>query len=117
MIKKSNLFMTTALAVVTVLLLTPQPSMSEAAKKISKPAGASGMGTVAVGQPQSNQFWWPGQLDLSPLRNHDPRSNPLGEDFNYAEAFKKLDLQAVKKDIDALLTTSQDWWQIGRAHV
>ncbi|MHB8976891.1 MAG: catalase/peroxidase HPI [Trichloromonadaceae bacterium] len=108
--KKPNLFMTTALAAVTALLLTPQPSMSEAAKKISKPAGAAGMGTVAVGQPQSNQFWWPGQLDLSPLRNHDPRSNPLGEDFNYAEAFKKLDLQAVKKDIDALLTTSQDWW-------
>lgn len=108
--KKPHLFMTTALATVTALLLTPQPSMSEASKKISKPAGAAGMGTVAVGQPQSNQYWWPGQLDLSPLRNHDPRSNPLGEDFNYAEAFKKLDLQAVKKDINALLTTSQDWW-------
>jgi len=63
-----------------------------------------------TGKAKTNQFWWPDQLDLSPLRDHDLRSNPLGADFNYAEAFKKLDLQAVKKDIDTLLTTSQDWW-------
>nr|WP_246125033.1 catalase/peroxidase HPI [Exilibacterium tricleocarpae] len=63
-----------------------------------------------MGQAKSNQFWWPDQLDLSPLRDHDRRSNPLGEDFNYAEAFKQLDLNAVKKDIDTLLTDSQDWW-------
>ncbi|WP_442900379.1 catalase/peroxidase HPI [Geoalkalibacter sp.] len=106
--KKHKFLMTTALAAVTALCLTPQASLSEESKTISKPAGAAG--TVAVGQPQTNQFWWPGQLDLSPLRAHDPRSNPLGEDFNYAQAFQKLDLQAVKKDIDALLTTSQDWW-------
>ncbi len=57
-----------------------------------------------------NQFWWPDQLDLSPLRAHDVASNPYGEGFNYAEEFKSLDLDAVKKDINALLTTSQDWW-------
>jgi len=57
-----------------------------------------------------NQFWWPDQLDLAPLRDHDPRSNPLGDDFDYAQAFAELDLAAVKGDIDALLTTSQDWW-------
>ncbi|MEM7616954.1 MAG: catalase/peroxidase HPI [Pseudomonadota bacterium] len=61
-------------------------------------------------QPKSNQFWWPDQLDLSPLRDHDHRSNPLGENFNYKEAFNKLDLAAVKQDIDKILTTSQDWW-------
>jgi len=59
---------------------------------------------------KSNQFWWPDQLDLSPLRDHDIRSNPLGEEFNYAKAFESLDLDAAKKDIDVLLTTSQDWW-------
>ncbi|NNF66224.1 MAG: catalase/peroxidase HPI, partial [Gammaproteobacteria bacterium] len=59
---------------------------------------------------KSNQYWWPDQLDLSPLRDHDARSNPMGEDFNYAEEFSKLDLQSVKNDIDALLTESQDWW-------
>ncbi|WP_279244892.1 catalase/peroxidase HPI [Candidatus Litorirhabdus singularis] len=69
-----------------------------------------GSGKVAEGAPKSNQFWWPDQLDLSPLRDHDSRSNPLGQDFNYAEAFSQLDMTAVKKDIDALLTTSQDWW-------
>jgi len=64
----------------------------------------------AGGQAKSNQFWWPEQLDLSPLRSHDIRSNPYGENFNYSEEFKKLDLKALKSDIDKILTTSQDWW-------
>jgi catalase-peroxidase len=66
--------------------------------------------SLKVGQAQSNQFWWPDQLDLTPLRDHDSRSNPLGADFNYPKEFAKLDLPAVKKDINKLLTTSQDWW-------
>ena len=77
---------------------------------VSKPKGAIGMGTVAPGQVKPNQFWWPDQLNLSPLRDHDLRSNPAGEDFDYAKEFAKLDLAAVKKDIDAVLTDSQDWW-------
>ncbi|RLQ21788.1 catalase/peroxidase HPI [Seongchinamella sediminis] len=95
-----------ASAVASALAL---PSAAFAAE-MSKPAGASGSGDAAVGQPRSNQFWWPDQLDLAPLRDHDARSNPLGEDFSYAEAFAELDLDEVKKDIDRLLTTSQDWW-------
>ena len=58
----------------------------------------------------ANRDWWPNQLNLSILHQNSPRGNPMGEDFNYAEEFKKLDLAAVKKDIKALLTTSQDWW-------
>ncbi|GMM84149.1 hypothetical protein MTsN2n4_13760 [Pseudoalteromonas sp. MTN2-4] len=77
--------------------------------QMSKPKGATGTGNVAVGTPKSNQFWWPEQLDLSPLRDHDSRSNPLGSDFNYADAFNKLDMAALKKDMNELLTTSQDW--------
>lgn len=65
---------------------------------------------------RANNFWWPEQLNLSPLRQHDPRSNPLGEDFNYAEAFKQLDLAAVKADIEALMTDSQDWWPADWGH-
>lgn len=61
-------------------------------------------------QPKPNSFWWPDQLDLSALRDQDARSNPLGENFDYANAFNSLDLDAVKGDIDSLLTTSQDWW-------
>jgi len=64
----------------------------------------------AEGAPRLNQFWWPDQLDLSPLRQHAAESNPLGKDFNYAKEFQSLDLNAVKKDIQAVLTTSQDWW-------
>jgi catalase-peroxidase len=64
----------------------------------------------AEGAPRPNQFWWPDQLDLSPLREHAAESNPLGADFNYAKAFKTLDLAAVKADIRKVLTTSQDWW-------
>ncbi len=62
------------------------------------------------GQPKSHQFWWPDQLDLTPLRQHAAESDPMGEEVDYAKAFKTLDLGAVKKDIDSLLTTPQDWW-------
>src|SRR2546429_437342 len=58
----------------------------------------------------SNQFWWPERLDLSPLRQRASESDPMGKDFQYAREFKKLDLNAVKKDIVTVLTTSQDWW-------
>ena len=69
--------------------------------------------TLAVGapeEPRPNQFWWPEQLDLSPLRQHAAESNPLGEDFDYAKAFASLDLNAVRQDIKKVLTTSHDWW-------
>ncbi len=59
---------------------------------------------------KTNQFWWPDQLELSPLRDHDTRSNPLGEDFDYFEAASSLDYDQVKADVEAVLTDSQDWW-------
>jgi catalase-peroxidase len=71
---------------------------------------------IAQSEPKSNQFWWPEQLDLSPLRDHDAASNPYGEDFNYAEAFKSVDLEALKKDIETLMRTSQDWWPADYGH-
>ena len=69
--------------------------------------------TVAA---QSNSDWWPNQLNLKILHQHDVKSNPLGKDFNYAEEFKKLDLAAVKKDLCALMTDSQDWWPADWGH-
>jgi len=57
-----------------------------------------------------NADWWPNRLDLSPLRKHSEKSNPMGEDFDYAKEFESLDLDALKNDINVLLTTSQDWW-------
>jgi catalase-peroxidase len=60
--------------------------------------------------PVSNRFWWPDQLDLSPLRQHDVKSNPYGTDFDYAKEFNSLDLALLKKEINTLLTTPQDWW-------
>ena len=67
---------------------------------------------LAQGEPKSNQFWWPESLSLNPLRDHGVESNPMGDDFNYAEAFASLDLAAVKSDIDSVLKTSQDWWPL-----
>jgi len=64
----------------------------------------------SVGAGQTNRDWWPQQLKLNVLRQHHPASNPMGDDFNYAEAFKTLDLKAVKADLHALMTDSQDWW-------
>ncbi|MCC6991680.1 MAG: catalase-peroxidase, partial [Acidobacteria bacterium] len=73
--------------------------------------------TSAVAQTgQSNQFWWPDQLDLSPLRQRGAESNPLDRDFNYARAFATLDLNAVKQDIRQVLTTSQPWWPADYGH-
>ena len=70
----------------------------------------------AQGEPRPNQFWWPDQLDLSPLRQHAAESNPLGEQFDYAKAFASLDLNAVKQDIAKVLTTSQAWWPADYGH-
>ena len=70
----------------------------------------------AQGGPKSNQYWWPEQLDLSALRQHAAESNPMGENFDYAEAFESLDLDALKSDIEALMTTSQDWWPADFGH-
>jgi catalase-peroxidase len=63
-----------------------------------------------------NRDWWPNQLKLSILRQHSSLSNPLGEDFDYAKAFNSLDLEAVKKDLHALMTDSQDWWPADFGH-
>ena len=64
----------------------------------------------------TNRDWWPDQLDLGMLRQHSSRSDPMGADFNYAEEFKTLDLDAVKQDLYELMTTSQDWWPADYGH-
>ena len=64
----------------------------------------------------SNQDWWPNQLNLSILRQHDKKSNPMGEDFDYREAFKKIDYAALKQDLTALMTDSQEWWPADYGH-
>lgn len=64
----------------------------------------------------SNQFWWPEQVDLMPLRQHSEKSNPMGANYNYIEEFKKLDIEAVKKDIAQVMKTSQDWWPADWGH-
>jgi catalase-peroxidase len=65
---------------------------------------------------RSNQDWWPNQLNLKILHQNPPMMNPLGEVYNYAEEFKTLDLDAVKKDLEALMTASQDWWPADYGH-
>ncbi len=64
----------------------------------------------------SNRDWWPNQLNLQMLHQHSPLSNPMGKDFNYAEEFKTVDLDALKQDIFELMTTSQDWWPADYGH-
>jgi catalase-peroxidase len=77
--------------------------------------------TGAVNKPtesrgRSNRDWWPNQLKLEILRQHCPKSSPMGKDFNYAQEFKSLDLDAVKRDLHALMTDSQDWWPADYGH-
>ncbi|MFM9890203.1 MAG: catalase/peroxidase HPI [Rickettsiales bacterium] len=97
--KTRHFLLSTAILGILGLSLLPQASVGEA------------VGTViAPGTPKPNQFWWPNQLNLAPLRAHAVESNPYGADFNYAKEFNGLDLAAVKADIAKTLTTSQDWW-------
>jgi len=69
-----------------------------------------------IGRSRSNRDWWPNQLRLGILHQHSTKSNPMGRDFNYAEEFKSLDLASVKKDLLALMTSSQDWWPSDFGH-
>ena len=92
-----TIYLLSALAIAMLLVVAPSPA-------------------IAQGEPKSNQFWWPEKLNLNPLRQHAAESNPMGENFNYAEEFEKLDLTAVKADIEALMTTSQDWWPADYGH-
>ena len=72
--------------------------------------------TPRTAQPRTNKDWWPNQLDLSVLHAHSPRSNPMGEDFDYAAEFATLDVDALKRDMTELMTSSQDWWPADYGH-
>lgn len=85
--------------------------MESESNDISKcPFHNGSMKNNAGGGGTRNHNWWPNQLKLNILRQNSSLSNPMDDDFNYAEAFKSLDLEAVKKDLHALMTDSQDWW-------
>ncbi|MEP7055790.1 MAG: catalase/peroxidase HPI [Actinomycetota bacterium] len=72
--------------------------------------------TPTKGRPHTNQDWWPNQLNLQVLHQHSPRGNPLGENFEYAEEFKSLDVEALKRDVLNVMTDSQDWWPADYGH-
>ena len=81
--------------------------MSDTGSESENPAIPSP--SPAPARPRTNQDWWPNQLDLQVLHKHSPQSNPMDADFNYAEEFKTLDLDALKQDVFTVMTTSQDW--------
>ncbi|MFA7245949.1 MAG: catalase/peroxidase HPI, partial [Dehalococcoidia bacterium] len=88
-------------------------------KKQNKATGnqtAKGTNKQVTGRGTSNLDWWPNQLNLKILHQHSAKSNPMGEDFKYAEEFKSLDLEAVKRDLGEMMTRSQDWWPADFKH-
>ena len=72
--------------------------------------------TGKVHRGTSNQDWWPNQLNVQVLHQNPPMGDPMGADFDYAAEFKTLDLDALRKDIEAVMTTSQDWWPADHGH-
>jgi catalase-peroxidase len=89
-------------------------------KKTAPLLSALALGVSAAVSAQTsmpdNEYWWPNALDLEPLRQHSIESNPLGADFDYAEAYAQLDMDALKADLAELMTTSQDWWPADYGH-
>ncbi|MFT6992479.1 MAG: hypothetical protein ACJASL_004479 [Paraglaciecola sp.] len=84
---KQIILRTTVAGFVSMVLMSGAASAETT--EMTKPKGAMGTGNVKEGQPKSNQFWWPDQLDLSALRDHDAKSNPYGAEFDYAKAFNR----------------------------
>jgi catalase-peroxidase len=95
-------------------MLKKKLSIAIMAALLILPAIASAQTTQ--GKAKTNQFWWPEQINLQPLRDHNPSSNPYGEDFNYVNAFTSLDLAAVKDDLKKVMKDSQDWWPADYGH-
>ena len=83
---------------------------------ISKCPVMSGAAPYTAAGSMANQRWWPNQLNLKALSQNSPLCDPMGEEFNYVEEFKTLDLEEVKKDIEELMTNSQDWWPADYGH-
>lgn len=88
--------------------------MTESVSESENPAIPSPSSEVP--RPRTNHDWWPNQLDLSVLHHHSPLSDPMGEGFDYAKEFATLDLEALKRDLIELMTTSQDWWPSDYGH-
>ncbi|WP_112245630.1 catalase/peroxidase HPI [Kribbella monticola] len=94
--------------------MTETPDVANHGSESENPAIDSP--TPAVPTPRSNRDWWPNQLDLSVLRRHAPQASPLDQDFDYAEEFKKLDVDALKRDIVEVMRSSQEWWPSDFGH-
>ena len=83
---------------------------------ISKCPALGGAGKHNAVGYNSNQHWWPNQLNLKVLNQNSPQNDPMGADFNYAKEFETVDLEALKKDIVEVMTTSQEWWPADYGH-
>lgn len=104
------------LASAAALAVSGAGALAQDSASSGKRADDYAQAIASSGGAKPNQFWWPEQLDLSPLRKNASVTDPMGEEFNYADAFATLDLEAVKKDIEAVMTTSQDWWPADYGH-
>ena len=85
-------------------------------EKLTEGCPVNGHLKLTIVGARSNQDWFPNQLNLKLLNQNAPQLDPLGAEFNYAEQFKSLDLEALKQDVFALMTTSQDWWPADYGH-
>ncbi len=94
----------------SAVLLALVPAVVQGSETPGHYDAQGGGASMMTGKAMTNEDWWPDQLDLEILHQNSQKSNPLGDDFDYAAAFQKLDLAAVKKDIHKIMTTSQDWW-------
>jgi catalase-peroxidase len=103
-------------ATATASVPDSQNAVSAEGKQPGKCPVMHGVASNATGAGRSNRDWWPNQLRLDLLHQHSSKSNPMGEDFNYAEEFKSLDFDGLKKDLAALMTDSQDWWPADFGH-
>ncbi len=112
---KIGLFFVSNIVLTLALFLSAHQAWSMGGKNPQTVTGEPGEG-LPEGLAKPNQFWWPEMVNLQPLRQHAQESNPMDRSYSYAQEFKKLDLKQVKKDIEKVLKTSQEWWPADYGH-
>ena len=116
MTPRPALFLSTVAGLALLSLLAGSVATAQTQADVQRKPAAATQTKAAAPKGRGNADWWPDQLNIRPLNQNSPLTDPMGDGFDYAKEFKSLDLAAVKADLHALMTDSQDWWPADFGH-